>query len=274
MEIYKLTNFHTHTYMCGHAEGTIDDYVNESISFGFTSLGISDHAFFPEISHKGMRGEFSELSDYIYQFFSAKEHYKDTIRIYLGFEIEFMPKFLSYYDELLTKYKFDYLILGQHLTYDEDGKILEYFSWNNLNNISGVERYVNDLISGMKTGKFLYVCHPDLFMSYINEINPSILDAMDAIIEASLKYNVALELNLGGIRFNSLLSFVKGTFTYPNHIFRKKVGEKGAKVVVGYDAHSPSDFKETPFWFIEKFIFEHNLQVFSPEELLLSKREI
>ena len=41
-------NYHTHTYLCGHATGDVDDYVNEAIRLGFSELGMSDHAHTPE----------------------------------------------------------------------------------------------------------------------------------------------------------------------------------------------------------------------------------
>ena len=42
------TNYHTHTYLCKHATGTIDDYVDRAIALGYTDIGISDHCPFTE----------------------------------------------------------------------------------------------------------------------------------------------------------------------------------------------------------------------------------
>ena len=36
-------NYHTHTYLCRHAVGKIEDYIKEAIRHNFHSLGISDH---------------------------------------------------------------------------------------------------------------------------------------------------------------------------------------------------------------------------------------
>ena len=55
------SNFHTHTFRCGHAKGDIKDYTKSAISFGFKNIGFSDHAFFPGIHHEFMRGDFSLL---------------------------------------------------------------------------------------------------------------------------------------------------------------------------------------------------------------------
>ena len=67
------SNFHTHTFRCGHARGDIKDYTKSAISFGFKNIGFSDHAFFPGIHHEFMRGDFSLLDDYIKAFEKTKK---------------------------------------------------------------------------------------------------------------------------------------------------------------------------------------------------------
>ena len=42
-----LTNYHTHTFRCQHANGTVEDYVREAIAKGFDILGMSDHVPYP-----------------------------------------------------------------------------------------------------------------------------------------------------------------------------------------------------------------------------------
>ena len=37
------TNYHTHCYLCGHAEGLPSDYIKKAIELGFSEIGISDH---------------------------------------------------------------------------------------------------------------------------------------------------------------------------------------------------------------------------------------
>ncbi len=36
-------NYHTHTYLCGHAYGEIEEYIKNAIEGGITELGFSDH---------------------------------------------------------------------------------------------------------------------------------------------------------------------------------------------------------------------------------------
>ncbi|MBR6615619.1 MAG: PHP domain-containing protein, partial [Lachnospiraceae bacterium] len=37
-------NFHTHTYLCRHANGTPEEYIQRAINCGIKDLGFSDHA--------------------------------------------------------------------------------------------------------------------------------------------------------------------------------------------------------------------------------------
>ena len=39
----RISNYHTHIYLCKHASGTIEEYLNKAISLGYQVLGISDH---------------------------------------------------------------------------------------------------------------------------------------------------------------------------------------------------------------------------------------
>lgn len=39
-----MTDYHIHTKLCGHAEGEMESYVEQSISKGLKEIGFSDHA--------------------------------------------------------------------------------------------------------------------------------------------------------------------------------------------------------------------------------------
>ena len=58
-----ISNFHTHTYLCKHAEGKPIDYVKEAIKAGCSALGFSDHCPYPDSSWDYCRmGEYEVLS--------------------------------------------------------------------------------------------------------------------------------------------------------------------------------------------------------------------
>ena len=40
----EIINFHTHTYRCHHASGTVEEYLKSAADAGIKVIGISDHA--------------------------------------------------------------------------------------------------------------------------------------------------------------------------------------------------------------------------------------
>ena len=58
-----ISNYHTHTYRCGHALPNPDiDYVKKAISLGYKNLGFSDHAPFKGVYHPSMRMSFPMMT--------------------------------------------------------------------------------------------------------------------------------------------------------------------------------------------------------------------
>ncbi|HBM70613.1 MAG TPA: hypothetical protein DD377_04535 [Firmicutes bacterium] len=252
-------NYHTHTSRCGHACGLDEEYVIEAIKNGYKRMGFSDHVMLPNISQPGMRGEFSLFDSYVNSVNRLKKKYKNQIEIKLGFECEWYGNtFKNYYEDLLQHKGFDYLILGQHCFLNQ-GRMIFYKSI--ADEEKGCELYASDLIDGIRSGLFSYVCHPDFFIlgsegiSNIDEISTRIA------LEAK-KANIPLEINMGQTR---RLSFPKAASPYepyyPYVPFWKIVKEIGNKIVVGVDAHNPSDFSRSDYLALRKFIKDLNLKV-------------
>ena len=82
-------NLHTHTYRCGHASGTPEQYIKRAIKNGIKVMGFSEHA--PCVSLEGIsrfRLSLSETEAYFTEIRELKEKYKDKIEILIGFEME------------------------------------------------------------------------------------------------------------------------------------------------------------------------------------------
>ena len=43
----RISNYHSHIALCGHAYGNVEDYVKEAIKYNYEEIGISDHAPIP-----------------------------------------------------------------------------------------------------------------------------------------------------------------------------------------------------------------------------------
>lgn len=259
-------NMHTHTFRCGHAFGKDEDYVKAAIKAGFKTLGFSDHAFFPNIVHEHMRGNYEELDNYIGSITKLRKKYKNKIDIKLGFEIEYQENFYGFYRYLLEEKGFDYLILGQHLTYNKNGEPNYYYK--GFDDIEGIRQYKDDVIKAMETGLFLYICHPDIFMNHVTKITDEVLSVCEDICKASKKYDIPLELNLGGIRWNNKIASLDGSQPYPNHYFWEIASKYNCKCIIGIDAHDPKDLADENIDFAYTFIQKHKLNLIDDIKLI------
>ncbi len=250
-------NLHSHTSRCGHAVGTDEEYVLAAIKAGFKELGFSDHVMLPRVSQPTIRGEYSKLKEYIASVLSLKEKYKDQIKIYLDFECEWLgEKRAAYYRSLFDKYHFDFLIQGQHC-YLSHGHMNWY---GDLGVGRGADAYVNELIEGMESGLFTYVCHPDMYLRWCNGWNQQAIDLAHRIAFTSKRLNLPLEINCG-YRSRTHLIADPECLLYPAHHFWEIVGQYGCPVVIGIDAHDPEDYVRTKYDFYEDFAAQHHLNL-------------
>lgn len=218
-------NYHTHTYRCGHASGTEREYIETAIERGLTTLGFSDHC--PMVFPSGFKSHFripvELLEDYIKTLTALKEEYKDRIEIFIGFELEYYPALFQSTLELLQPYDYDYLIMGQHFVNNEEGEIYNSVSFENEDKL---ERYVDQVIEGMQTGKFTYLAHPDVIGFFGDE--DIYYKHMRRMCVELKKLNIPLEFNLLGFGEKRI---------YPSERFFKIAKEIGNDVIIGCDAH-------------------------------------
>lgn len=218
--------FHVHTFRCGHAENVGDEvYVNKAINIGADSIVFTDHAPFPGDIFGG-RMAFSELPEYISSLSELKGRYKEIIDVKIGLEIEYLPSFKSYYQELSENKNIDLLMIGQHFFEIEPGK----YSFSYPNEYQEYVGCLNAVMEGIDTGLFQVVAHPDRAFRKIKEWTPECEVISRKVIEATLINNVALEQNFASMNRKK---------NYWNE-FWKLVGPEN-KVVEGIDAHSLKD---------------------------------
>ena len=271
MQLKLDSNIHTHTYRCGHAKGTDEEYVLAAIEAGIKFLAFSDHIGFPGMSQKGIRQEADMVDDYVSSLTALKEKYKDQIEIHIGYEAEYYPEFKEYYKWLKEEKGIEYFILGQHC-YIEDNKFKFYVG--DIKENTKVSTYVDALVAGIKSGMYKYVAHPDLIINGYQAWDDNIKAQARRIIEACIEMDIPLELNLGGARWIALASFkdilgynLDVDFLYPYEPFWALVAEyPNAKVTIGVDAHKPTDFKNSGIEIAMKYIEDNHLTFVTPEE--------
>lgn len=220
------TNYHSHTPRCKHARGSEREYVEEAIKSGFKVWGFSDHSVypFPNGYQSNIRMSTSEFEDYVDTVVKLKKEYSDDIEIHLGLEAEYYPLYFNDLLELIKDYPVEYLIMGQHFIGNEPVGI---YSGAPSDDISIITAYADQVIEGLRTGKFSYLAHPEL-INYTGNDQQAAGEQMRRICRCAKELNIPLEVNFLGLIEKR---------QYPRADFWKIAGEEGCKAIFGIDAH-------------------------------------
>ena len=246
MSLYidKTELFHVHTYRCKHAEEIPDEaYVKKAIAMGASGILFSDHTPFPG-NPFGNRMDMEQLQEYLDTLHELREKYADKIRIRAGLEIEYLPSFHGYYEELRANPRLDFLMIGQHMYEVRPG----YYSFN-LTSAEKNEREhagcVEGMIQGIESGLFDIVAHPDRCFKRKKEWSEELTSLSRSLIDAACAAGMKLENNLESMK--------------RKHNYREEfwaLVPDSADIVVGTDAHSIEELEEK--WAIQLLFFSDN----------------
>ncbi|MCM1534029.1 MAG: PHP domain-containing protein [Corallococcus sp.] len=222
------SNFHTHNYLCGHAVGTVSDYVKEAVKFGYDVIGISDHCASPVNDETPYVTPQTLKTLYLPQFKEAEKLYGDKIKILSAVEIEYFEGFDDYYAGLLKD--LDYLVMGQHEYMLGDKRKNSFFDGTDEKNVLA---YFDSVRKGILSGHFSLVAHPDLIFYRDIDITDKMVKAFDEVVRAAAESDTVMELNANGIRNHR--------FKYPTDLLIELCKKYNAKVAVSSDCHNPNE---------------------------------
>lgn len=287
----KKINYHTHTYRCGHANGTEEEMIKAAIAMGIEDLGMCCHVPLPHYrkhliqsipalrslrslvslvmafmkNGPYMRMPYHQMKEHLEKLDECKKKYDDKIRIYKGFEAEGLEEYFGYYQSLLYEHKVDYLILGHH--FHKHCIHSDYFGKENMTK-KDIYLYCNDVEKAIETHLFSYIAHPDLFLMGYQQFDLDAQTVTRRICEKAKEHHIPLEINAGGMRKG--LKEINGEelYLYPNAHFWDIASEVGNDVIIGFDAHDPSDFNNPMYKQLLNFAEEHNLNLIDHFEFL------
>jgi len=244
-----IANYHTHLAICGHAEGEMDEYIESAIENNYSILGISDHGpiltrdmptkYYRDFGLHLQMNYDDFRSYYLPTFKKLKPIYQDRIHLYLGLEIEYYQGIHNYLE--ILKSELDYMILGMHYFPNGD----EFYNVYDLMNEDLIMKYAENTVLALNSGLFKVMAHPDIFVYHYMKNGKYLFDdvckkASRMIIEAAIRNNVYLEINVGGFHRPMFHDQGIDKYTYPRYDFWEIVATyKDALVIIGVDAHSP-----------------------------------
>jgi len=225
-----IADLHNHTKLCNHASGKMEEYVNEAINKGVKYFGFSDHA--PMDFDKKYRMSYDDMLQYETDVKNLKKQYQDKIEILLGYEVDFLPKYM---DKRVLKAKVDYLIGSVHFINEWGFDNPEFIGEYKNKDIDKIwEDYFEAISALAKSGHFDIVGHIDLIkvFNFLPKKDVKVI-AKSAISEIK-KANLVVELNMAGYKkpINEL---------YPSNNILELIAEYDIPITFGSDAHSPKE---------------------------------
>ena len=229
-------NYHTHTHFCGHAGGTAIEYAEEAIKHNFKILGISDHAPNDNVHDYHVRMKMERLEEYLKDIEIAQDKTKGKIIIYKGLEVEYFDKHEEYYNNL--EQKVDYMIHGQHYVI-RNNNLSKLISSFDLRRKEDIHLYADFMISAMKSKRFLFHAHPDLFMCGYKNWDKDAIEVTKKILEVAKETDAIFEYNANGNRRGRVMTPLGEQPLYPRIEFWDLVKEYGIRTILSSDCHQP-----------------------------------
>jgi len=226
-------NYHTHTKLCKHAIGEMEEYVVKAIENGFNTLGFSDHIPYPDNPFDD-RMDMEELDYYLNEFKRLKEKYSGQIQLYVGFESEYFKGLDDYYR--MMRNKVDYLILGQH--YQDISGLDFYFGCTD----NQLKIYLNLIYEAIESNLFKYVCHLDYYM--INRSTSGAESEFDRLLSLIKEKDLIVEINLKGLLKGK--REIDGVLQHPYPLKKtfEMIKKYDIRCVYGLDVHNPIIFDD------------------------------
>lgn len=230
-------DLHTHHERCGHAVGTIRDYVEAGIRHGLSVIGISDHSpYFGstlEREQPGIAMGKSEFAIYIDEVLKLKQEYSGKIDVLLGVESDFFPEHAELYRQIYEQYPFDYIIGSVHLS--GGTSIFNRTRFQGLTDAQLVEQkdiYYGLIEQSARSGIFQILGHIDAMRAYFVPFSAVPTDSVDRTLQIIGEQDVAIEINTSG------KTKACGGW-YPVDEVLERALHYGVRVTFGSDAHVP-----------------------------------
>ncbi len=231
-----LIDMHTHTYRCGHAEGSALEYAYAAIAAGVDVLGITEHHPLPDgydpLGVYSMRP--GELSDYVAEVRSVAGSITKT-RVLLGIEADWIPEHITQVADSISKHPFDVVMGAVHFldewTFDDPEKIDE---WSGRDVTDVWQSYFSAFTRAASSGHFDVMAHPDLVKKFgfrpPGDMTKLYADVAGAIADTG----VAIEVSSAGLRKPC-------AELYPSDELLAAFARSGVPATTGSDAHKPSE---------------------------------
>ena len=225
-------DYHMHTAWCGHADGSMEDYVLAAIEKGLPEIGFSPHLPMQIPISEKVCVTPEDMLVLLDEFHRLRPTYPQ-LPLRLGGEADFIPGNERIVEKMKTDYGLEYLIGSVHFiggwAFDHPAYI-DGFDCRPIDDI--YRRYFDLVAQAAQTGLFDVIGHLDLPKKFGHRPDGGYAGHARPAIEAMAANGVAVEINTAG-RDKPVGEF------YPCRDLLVLCREAGVRLVFGSDSHAP-----------------------------------
>lgn len=230
-------DIHTHHERCGHAYGSIEDYILKAIELEMRYIGISDHC--PDFSstkdHPSPRLKMarSEFPNYAAEVLKLKGKYNGKIEVLFGVESDIIPGQMERYQLEYDRYSLDYIIGSVHAV--DNISIFAQQKWETLNEMQLIDiktRYFQLLQQAARSRTYHILGHIDALKTKFPHYDRIALQIVDETLKVIGEQGGVIEVNTSGDK--------KGLEEwFPSLDILERANYYGVEITFGSDAHRP-----------------------------------
>ncbi|MDD8019158.1 MAG: histidinol-phosphatase HisJ [Bacteroidota bacterium] len=231
-----LIDYHTHNELCKHADGTLEEYVQQAIKLGLNEIGLADHSPMPndwDIEVRMYEAQF--WADYKPTVLKLREKYKDAITVKFALEGDFFPGTESWVKSFNAKNEFDYVIGSVHYLGEwgfDNPLYIGKFEHVDIDQV--YISYYDHIKRSAQSGLFDIIGHCDLVKKFGHRPKKNIEEVLRETFKVVKQSGMSVEINTSGLR-----KPVKEV--YPSEQILRIISEYDIPLTIGSDAHTPTD---------------------------------
>lgn len=233
------TDYHTHTYRCGHAEGTMIEYIEAAIAKGIDDIGLTDHLWLYFEPPASRNPEYamaeSEFDHHYAEMLDARERYRDRINVRVSVEADYIEGREDELRSILSRYDFDFVLGSVHFM---DGWVIdapEYAHRYREERVAEIyRRYFAKLQKAIRTGCFDLLAHFDLPKKFGFLPEEDLSELVSETLDVVREHGLAMEVSTAGLR--KPIGEI-----YPAPRILGEMRRRGIPISLSSDCHHPSE---------------------------------
>ena len=227
-------DYHIHTPLCKHAEGTGVEFRDAGAAKGMSEMGFADHIPDPSGFDSKHRMDVEDFPHYESMVRELQREEQPTVLF--GVEADYYAGCEPYLLDWMPRYSLDYVIGSVHYIKDWNfDNPAEISVWNSVDPIQVWREYLALITRLVDSGFFDVVGHFDLPKKFGHRLPDNRLgDFIQPVLDRIARAGMAIEINTSGLRRP-----VKEV--YPSPAILSLACQRGIPICFGSDAHRPSE---------------------------------